>query len=102
MQSEQSALGNLSGIFSYGDIYPTSVGGKILAGVVSISGVILLAFPISVIVENFNQDYEKKDDGKEEEGAPEPEAEGADEGEATQQTVMFVPVRKRRRGGGLF
>lgn len=67
---------------------------------------ILLAFPISVIVENFNQDYEKKGDGnKEEEEEEVPEAEPAfnEDGEPIQQqTVMFVPVRKRRRGGGLF
>lgn len=41
----------------YGDVYPKSVAGKLLAGVVSISGVILLAFPISIIVDNFNREY---------------------------------------------
>ena len=48
--------------FSYGDIYPTSVPGKVLAGIVSVSGVILLAFPISVIVENFNQVYNPEEE----------------------------------------
>lgn len=39
----------------YGDVYPRTTVGKILAGMCSISGIILLAFPISVIVDNFNQ-----------------------------------------------
>lgn len=38
-------------------MYPSTIGGKIVASLASIAGVILLAFPISIIVENFNQTY---------------------------------------------
>lgn len=43
----------------YGDVYPRTTAGKILAGMCSISGIILLAFPISVIVDNFNQVFKR-------------------------------------------
>ena len=41
----------------YGDMTPVTVGGKLVASLTSVSGVIVLAFPITIIVENFNKYY---------------------------------------------
>ena len=55
---------NFQNFCSYGDIYPTTIAGKILASAVSVVGIILLAFPISVIAENFNEEYVNKGPGQ--------------------------------------
>lgn len=43
----------------YGDLYPTSTGGRLLAILVTYSGVLALALPISVIGNNFTALYER-------------------------------------------
>ncbi|KAK0417949.1 hypothetical protein QR680_013294 [Steinernema hermaphroditum] len=49
----------------YGDYCPTTVFGKMIASCASISGVLVLAFPITMIVENFSKNYvEEKHDFK--------------------------------------
>lgn len=45
----------------YGDMIPVSVGGKIVASFATIAGVIVLAFPITMIVENFNNFYQTEE-----------------------------------------
>ncbi|TKR68041.1 hypothetical protein L596_024089 [Steinernema carpocapsae] len=50
----------------YGDYCPKTVLGKMIASCASISGVLVLAFPITMIVENFSKNYgaEEKHDFK--------------------------------------
>ena len=43
----------------YGDSYPHSAEGKVLACVTMLSGILILALPITVIGSNFNIEYEK-------------------------------------------
>eukprot|EP00802_Teleaulax_amphioxeia_P008138 Tamp_08146.p1 GENE.Tamp_08146~~Tamp_08146.p1 ORF type:complete len:600 (+),score=92.68 Tamp_08146:391-2190(+) len=45
----------------YGDSYPHSTEGKILACVTMLSGILILALPITVIGSNFNIEYEKSE-----------------------------------------
>lgn len=45
---------------SYGDLCPQTVFGKIMGGIASLVGVLLLAFPISVVVQNFDEVYHEK------------------------------------------
>jgi hypothetical protein len=42
----------------YGDIYPTSPGGRALACVLAFLGILVLAIPISIMGSNFNKEYE--------------------------------------------
>jgi hypothetical protein len=44
----------------YGDMYPTTVWGKICGSCTMIVGVLVLALPISIIGSNFQVEYEKK------------------------------------------
>uniref|UniRef100_A0A915BV09 BTB domain-containing protein n=1 Tax=Parascaris univalens TaxID=6257 RepID=A0A915BV09_PARUN len=49
----------------YGDFCPQTFFGKIIASCASISGVLVLAFPITMIVENFSKNYDtEKNDFK--------------------------------------
>ena len=43
----------------YGDLYPTSTGGKMIATLCMILGVLALALPVSVIGANFSEIYQK-------------------------------------------
>lgn len=43
----------------YGDMYPTSIGGKTVATICMILGVLALALPVSVIGANFSEIYQK-------------------------------------------
>jgi len=44
----------------YGDVYPITVMGKLLSGIISILGIILIAFPSGIISSGFIIEYEKK------------------------------------------
>ena len=43
----------------YGDIYPTTIGGRILATVCALSGLILMALPINILGTNFSNEYSR-------------------------------------------
>lgn len=43
------------GQVGYGDMVPISTAGKVVASLTSISGVVVLGFPIAIIVENFDK-----------------------------------------------
>ena len=45
----------------YGDVFPTSSFGKIISGISGVSGILILAVPISVISSNFSRQYAKMD-----------------------------------------
>ena len=38
----------------YGDLVPVTTGGKVVAAVASVCGIIVLAFPISMVISDLN------------------------------------------------
>uniref|UniRef100_A0A7S0VUQ9 Ion transport domain-containing protein n=1 Tax=Hemiselmis tepida TaxID=464990 RepID=A0A7S0VUQ9_9CRYP len=48
----------------YGDVVPLTTGGKLVAMVTMLGGILILALPITVIGSNFNIEYEKSEEEK--------------------------------------
>ena len=44
----------------FGDLYPTTTFGKVIGTVTMLSGVLVLALPITIVGSNFAHEYEKK------------------------------------------
>nr|AAI12971.1 Potassium voltage-gated channel, shaker-related subfamily, member 1 [Mus musculus] len=49
----------------YGDMYPVTIGGKIVGSLCAIAGVLTVALPVPVIVSNFNYFYHRETEGEE-------------------------------------
>ena len=45
--------------FENGDVYPVTVMGKVLSGIISILGIILIALPSGIITSGFVKEYEE-------------------------------------------
>lgn len=49
----------------YGDMYPVTIGGKIVGSMCAIAGVLTIALPVPVIVSNFNYFYHRENNAEE-------------------------------------
>ncbi len=55
--------GTIAGI-GYGDIYPITVVGKLLAGIIAIMGIIILAIPVGILGSAFIEDLDLRKKGR--------------------------------------